>query len=115
MADIPIVPGGYWVICKPKAPEKTKTGIILPTDVDKSEGVWATVVAVSAGERVDDKTYPIPFEAGDCVVINPMRAVEIRVLGVLLIAVNWREVIFALRGPDGLPLGEHAPDDPARG
>ena len=105
--ELSVVPCGYWVILKPLHAEKTKGGIILP-NLETATHKWAKVIAVGDGEcTADGVAVKIPLKEGDLVCYQPKDAKSITLHSVNLIAINYREVFFALRGGDGRVLATH--------
>lgn len=105
---VAIVPIGYYVVVELLGQSVTEGGIILP-EAAKKDSKWARVRAVGEGEYQNGVLCEIPLKVGDLVALGPGRGVEFAVKRRKLIAVNWREVLCAIRDGETegvLPEGE---------
>lgn len=99
-------PLGYYVLIEPLTKERSDGGIILP-NADKTKDLrWGRVVAVGDGEWQGGQHVTIPLEPRDIVAYQWSRGVAFNVKQHALHAINYREVLFAMRNAVGLPLGE---------
>ena len=88
-----LVPLGDKVVIKQmEAEEKTKSGIVLPTQ-SKEKPQEAEVIAVGAGGMVDGKEIKMQVKAGDKVIYSKYSGTEIKIDGETLIIVRQGDIL----------------------
>ena len=88
-----LVPLGDKVVIKQmEAEEKTKSGIVLPTQ-SKEKPQEAEVIAVGPGGMVDGKEVKMQVKAGDKVIYSKYSGTEIKIDGETLIIVRQGDIL----------------------
>ncbi len=88
-----IVPLGDKVVIKQmEAEEKTKSGIVLPTQ-SKEKPQEAEVIAVGPGGMVDGKEVKMQVKVGDKIIYSKYSGTEIKIDGETLIIVRQNEIL----------------------
>ncbi|MCJ7854996.1 co-chaperone GroES [Lachnospiraceae bacterium NSJ-143] len=88
-----LVPLGDKVVIKQmEAEEKTKSGIVLPTQ-SKEKPQEAEVIAVGPGGMVDGKEVKMQVKAGDRVIYSKYSGTEIKIDGEALIIVRQGDIL----------------------
>lgn len=88
-----LVPLGDKVVIKQmEAEEKTKSGIVLPTQ-SKEKPQEAEVIAVGPGGMVDGKEIKMQVKAGDKVIYSKYSGTEIKIDGETLIIVRQGDIL----------------------
>lgn len=88
-----LVPLGDKVVIKQmEAEEKTKSGIVLPTQ-SKEKPVQATVVAVGPGGMVDGKEVNMVLKEGDKVIYSKYAGTEIKFDGETYIVIRQNDIL----------------------
>ena len=88
-----LVPLGDKVVIKQmEAEEKTKSGIVLPTQ-SKEKPQEAEVIAVGPGGMVDGKEIKMQVKAGDKVIYSEYSGTEIKIDGETLIIVRQGDIL----------------------
>ena len=88
-----LVPLGDKVVIKQmEAEEKTKSGIVLPTQ-SKEKPQEAEVIAVGPGGMVDGKEVKMQIKAGDRVIYSKYSGTEIKIDGEALIIVRQGDIL----------------------
>ena len=80
------------VIKQLEAEEKTKSGIVLPTQ-SKEKPQEAEVVAVGPGATVDGKVVPMEVKVGDKVIYSKYAGTEVKIDGVEYIIVKESDIL----------------------
>ena len=75
-----------------EAEEKTKSGIVLPTQ-SKEKPQEAEVIAVGPGGMVDGKEMKMQVKAGDKVIYSKYSGTEIKIDGETLIIVRQGDIL----------------------
>jgi len=84
--------GDRVVIKQLEAEEKTKSGIVLPTQ-SKEKPQEAEVVAVGPGETVDGKTVPMEVSVGDKVIYSKYAGTEVKIDDTEYIIVKQSDIL----------------------
>ena len=84
--------GDKVVIKQMEAEEKTKSGIVLPTQ-SKEKPQEAEVIAVGPGGMVDGKEIKMQVKAGDKVIYSKYSGTEIKIDGETLIIVRQGDIL----------------------
>ncbi len=84
--------GDRVVIQQLEAEEKTKSGIVLPTQA-KEKPQEAEVVAVGPGATVDGKVVPMQVVPGDKVIYSKYAGTEVKVDGKEYIIVKESDIL----------------------
>ena len=84
--------GDKEVIKQMEAEEKTKSGIVLPTQ-SKEKPQEAEVIAVGPGGMVDGKEIKMQVKAGDKVIYSKYSGTEIKIDGETLIIVRQGDIL----------------------
>ena len=88
-----LVPLGDKVVIKQmEAEEKTKSGIVLPTQ-SKEKPQEAEVIAVGPGGMVDGKEIKMQVKAGDKIIYSKYAGTEIKIDGETFIIVRQNEIL----------------------
>ncbi len=88
-----IIPLGDKVVIKQmEAEEKTKSGIVLPTQ-SKEKPQEAEVIAVGPGGMVDGKEVKMQVKVGDKIIYSKYAGTEIKIDGETLIIVRQNEIL----------------------
>ena len=88
-----IIPLGDKVVIKQmEAEEKTKSGIVLPTQ-SKEKPQEAEVIAVGPGGMVDGKEIKMQVKVGDKIIYSKYAGTEIKIDGETLIIVRQNEIL----------------------
>lgn len=88
-----IIPLGDKVVIKQmEAEEKTKSGIVLPTQ-SKEKPQEAEVIAVGPGGMVDGKEVKMQVKVGDKIIYSKYSGTEIKIDGETLIIVRQNEIL----------------------
>ena len=88
-----LVPLGDKVVIKQmEAEEKTKSGIVLPTQ-SKEKPQEAEVIAVGPGGMVDGKEVKMQVKVGDKIIYSKYSGTEIKIDGETLIIVRQNEIL----------------------
>lgn len=88
-----LVPLGDKVVIKQmEAEEKTKSGIVLPTQ-SKEKPQEAEVIAVGPGGMVDGKEVKMQVKVGDKIIYSKYAGTEIKIDGETLIIVRQNEIL----------------------
>ena len=88
-----LVPLGDKVVIKQmEAEEKTKSGIVLPTQ-SKEKPQEAEVIAVGPGGMVDGKEGKMQVKVGDKIIYSKYSGTEIKIDGETLIIVRQNEIL----------------------
>ncbi len=88
-----LVPLGDKVVIKQmEAEEKTKSGIVLPTQ-SKEKPQEAEVIAVGPGGMVDGKEIKMQVKVGDKIIYSKYAGTEIKIDGETLIIVRQNEIL----------------------
>ena len=88
-----IIPLGDKVVIKQmEAEEKTKSGIVLPTQ-SKEKPQEAEVIAVGPGGMVDGKEVKMQVKVGDKIIYSKYSGTEIKIYGETLIIVRQNEIL----------------------
>ena len=88
-----IIPLGDKVVIKQmEAEEKTKSGIVLPTQ-SKEKPQEAEVIAVGSGGMVDGKEVKMQVKVGDKIIYSKYSGTEIKIDGETLIIVRQNEIL----------------------
>ncbi len=88
-----LVPLGDKVVIKQmEAEEKTKSGIVLPTQ-SKEKPQEAEVIAVGPGGLVDGKEVKMQVKAGDKIIYSKYSGTEIKIDGEELIIVRQNDIL----------------------
>ena len=90
MKIIPL--GDKEVIKQMEAEEKTKSGIVLPTQ-SKEKPQEAEVIAVGPGGMVDGKEVKMQVKVGDKIIYSKYSGTEIKIDGETLIIVRQNEIL----------------------
>lgn len=80
------------VIKQLEAEEKTKSGIVLPTQ-SKEKPQEAEVIAVGPGSTVDGKVVPMQVSVGDKVIYSKYAGTEIKIDGTEYIIVKESDIL----------------------
>ncbi len=80
------------VIKQLEAEEKTKSGIVLPTQ-SKEKPQEAEVIAVGPGATVDGKTVPMQVSVGDKVIYSKYAGTEVKIDGTEYIIVKESDIL----------------------
>ena len=75
-----------------EAEEKTKSGIVLPTQ-SKEKPQEAEVIAVGPGGMVDGKEVKMQVKVGDKIIYSKYSGTEIKIDGETLIIVRQNEIL----------------------
>ena len=75
-----------------EAEEKTKSGIVLPTQ-SKEKPQEAEVIAVGPGGMVDGKEIKMQVKVGDKIIYSKYAGTEIKIDGETLIIVRQNEIL----------------------
>ncbi len=84
--------GDRVVIKQLEAEEKTKSGIVLPTQ-SKEKPQEAEVVAVGPGATVDGKVVPMQVAVGDKVIYSKYAGTEVKIDGTEYIIVKESDIL----------------------
>ncbi len=84
--------GDRVVIKQLEAEEKTKSGIVLPTQA-KEKPQEAEVVAVGPGANVDGKVVPMQVKPGDKVIYSKYAGTEVKIDGTEYIIVKESDIL----------------------
>ena len=84
--------GDRVVIQQLEAEEKTKSGIVLPTQA-KEKPQEADVVSVGPGAAVDGKVVPMQVAPGDKVIYSKYAGTEVKIDGKEYIIVKERDIL----------------------
>lgn len=84
--------GDRVVIKRLEAEEKTKSGIVLPTQA-KEQPQLAEVIAVGPGGMVDGKEVKMEVKAGDTVIFSKYAGTEIKHDGVEYTILSQRDIL----------------------
>lgn len=88
-----LVPLGDKVVIKQlEAEEKTKSGIVLPSQ-SKEKPQMATVIAVGNGDSVDGKKIDMVVKAGDKVIYSRYAGTEVECDGEKLLVVRQGDIL----------------------
>ena len=88
-----LVPLGDKVVIKQmEAEEKTKSGIVLPSQ-SKEKPQMATVIAVGNGDAVDGKKIEMVVKAGDKVIYSKYSGTEVECDGEKLLVVKQGDIL----------------------
>lgn len=80
------------VIKQSEAEEKTKSGIVLPTQA-KEKPQEAEVVAVGPGATVDGKIVPMQVKVGDKIIYSKYAGTEIKIDDIEYIIVKEADIL----------------------
>lgn len=87
--------GDRVVIKRLEAEEKTKSGIVLPSQA-KEQPQMATVVAVGPGGMVEGKEVKMEVKVGDTVIFSKYAGTEIKYDGEEYTIVSQRDILATL-------------------